>query len=441
MKNIILIVTHDLGQHLGAYGVETVQTPNIDRMASEGAIFKNSFCTSPACSPSRASIFTGRYPHNTGVLGLTHDDFLWRLYQDETHMAAYLANMGYETCLLGNWHENNRIDNVGYQKTVQRVDGAPVLTNEVAANMSHPAAADLAERADYYISQPKEKPFFLYAGFFEPHRPFSFEGCKPDSTKGCWIPPYIPQETSKQREAAEEEFSAMQGCIQRMDQAVGVILDSLDSSGIKDNTLLLFTSDHGIAMPRAKCSLYDPGIQVPLIFRGGGIPEGVCYDPIVSNIDYFPTLLDWADLPLPSNLHGSSLLPCLQGAEYTTRKAVFSEKTYHRSYDPMRCIRTERYKYIINFEFNVAYDAPTDVQEGAIYRTSIEQYTTLRPRYELYDLKADPWEQHNLAGKPEMAEVETSLKSQLTQWMTETEDPVLNGPVPSLYANAILETL
>jgi N-sulfoglucosamine sulfohydrolase len=442
-KNIILIIAHDLGQHIGPYGVETVQTPNLDRMARQGTLFENNFCVSPGCSPSRASIMTGRYPHSNGVMGLTHDDFQWRLNEDERHLAQVLFDNGYDTCLLGNWHENNRIDNVGYSTTVVRNSEGLELSEDVDKNETHPNALDLAERADFYLEQAKDwrNPFFLYAGIFEPHRPFDFKDCDPDTEKGVWIPPFIPQETEVQRAAAEQEFGGMQGCIKRMDEAIGILMQSLERTGLKDDTLVLFTSDHGMAMPRAKCSLYDPGIETPLMLWGGGVSENQRHAHLISNVDYFPTLMDWCGLPVPENMQGLSFFQTFGGGDYEPRDAVFSEKTYHRDYDPIRCIRTERYKLIVNFELNTAYDAPSDIQQGAIYRTSVEVYMGLRPRVELYDLKADPWEQENRAADPACAEVLEDLKKRLVAWMSDTADPLLDGPVQSIYNRELLKAL
>ncbi len=436
-KNIMLIVAHDLGQHIGPYGVQTVQTPNLDRMARQGVLFQNNFCVSPGCSPSRATIMTGRYPHSNGVMGLTHDDFLWRLNKDENHLAHVLAANGYNTCLLGNWHENNRIDNVGYTTTVVRNNEGLALSSDVTENVTHPNALDLADRADFYLKQTKGEanPFFLYVGIFEPHRPFNFKDCEPDTERGVWIPPYIPQETEEQRVAAEEEFGAMQGCIKRMDVAIGQLMESLERNGLKDDTLVLFTSDHGVAMPRAKCSLYDPGVETPLMFWGGGIPENKRHATLISNVDYFPTLLEWCGIPIAGKVQGRSFLPLLKNEVYEPNECIFSEKNYHRDYDPIRSIRTDRHKLIINFEFNVAYDAPSDIQQGAIYRTSVEKYMGLRPRVEFYDLDTDPWEQNNLKNHPMLS----VLKRKLLEWMKETGDPLLDGPIQSIYNREIME--
>lgn len=439
-RNVLFILAHDLGRHIGPYGVGTVHTPNLNRMAAEGTLFENNFCVSPGCSPSRAGIMTGRYPHSNGVMGLTHSDFLWRFNADETHLAQRFQDQGYDTCLVGNWHENNRIDNVGYQTVVARKDDAFSLSADTNDNAWVTTAADSVERADFYLSHMKDsdRPFFLYTGFFEPHRPFDFNDVPPDTEKGVWIPPYIPQETEEQKAAATEEFAAMQGAIRSLDDALGRLMHSLEQYGLKEETLVVFTVDHGIAMPRAKCSLYDPGIETPLILWGGGVAGNVRHKELVSNIDYFPTLLEWIGAPVPENVQGRSLLPLLEGGAYQPRTEIFAEKTYHRDYDPIRCIRTEKYKYIINFELNTLYDAPADIQKGAIFRTSVERYMPERPRYELYDLETDPWEQQNLAGRAELAAVEADLKARLVRWMKETSDPLLNGPVQSIYNREML---
>jgi N-sulfoglucosamine sulfohydrolase len=439
-KNVILIIAHDLGQHIGSYGVKTVQTPNLDRMAAQGTLFENNFCVSPGCSPSRAAIFTGRYSHSNGVMGLTHNDFLWRFNEDEKHLAQAFKENGYDTCLVGNWHENNRIDNVGYQTVVARDGDSLRLSSDMSDNAWVTAGSDSATRVDYYLSQKKDsdQPFFLYTGFFEPHRPFDFDECLPDSEKGVWIPPYIPQETDAQKATAEKEFSEIQGAVRKLDSAIGTLMQSLEKNGMKENTLVLFTSDHGIAMPRAKCSLYDPGIETPLILWGGGAPEKVRYNELISNIDYFPTLLEWVGFPIPGNVQGRSFLPLLQGGSYEPHTEIFAEKNYHRDYDPIRCIRTEKYKYIVNFELNTLYDAPSDIQKGEIFRTSVELYMPERPRIELYDLEADPWEQNNLSGNEALAEIEKELKTRLVKWMKETNDPLLQGPVQSIYNQQML---
>ncbi len=184
-------------------------------------------------------------------------------------------------------------------------------------------------------------------------------------------------------------------------------------------------------MPRAKCTLYDAGIEVALIMRLGGAGPLV-RDELVSNIDILPTLLDAAGAAPPAHIQGRSLLPLLRAEAYDARRAIFAEKTFHSYYDPMRCIRTATHKYIRNFETAFAVEVPGDIQLGAVFRSDPGRYSTDRRAIaELYDLEADPVEQHNLAGTERADAVERELSSALWDWMRETDDPLLRGPVSS----------
>jgi N-sulfoglucosamine sulfohydrolase len=164
----------------------------------------------------------------------------------------------------------------------------------------------------------------------------------------------------------------------------------------------------------------------------GGLAGGTTVGAMVSNVDVLPTLLEVTGVPLPANLHGISFLPLLRGAAAVPRDAVFAEKTFHSYYDPMRAIRTRLHKYIRNFETSFSVEVPGDVQLGRIYRTELQRYVSaVHPEVELYDLATDPLEQCNLAGQPEVAAIERDLDARLWRWMEETDDPLLEGPVPS----------
>mgnify|MGYP006281298625 FL=1 len=322
--NILLVNCHDLGQHIGPYGVPTVHTPALDRLARSGVVFTNSFCTSPGCSPSRAALFTGRYPHSTGVMGLTHGNFFWRMNDDEEHLAQLLGAAGYRTALIGGMHEHTPGEErrLGYQHLP--------ATGYQPANKVADATLSFLQ-----TQRSSETPFYLCVGLFEPHRPFDYGGAVPDRETGVTIPPYIPQDSPEACAAAEEEFAALQGAIRRVDHAIGRILDGLEQSGFGDNTVVVFTADHGLAMPRAKCSLYDPGIEVPLIIRAPSwhLEPGSRRAALVSNVDVVPTLLDALGIPIPKRIQGVSAMPCLRGVNRHVRDAVFAEKTDHRTYD------------------------------------------------------------------------------------------------------------
>lgn len=242
------------------------------------------------------------------------------------------------------------------------------------------------------------------------------------------VPSYMPDNDGSRREMA-----ALQGAIMEADRAIGRIVGALDDGGLLDDALIVFTADHGIAMPRAKCTLYDPGIEIALIMRwpGGGIGPAISSE-LVSNVDIAPTLLEITHIHAPEVLQGHSFLALLENRDYEPRASVYAEKTWHSYYDPMRAIRTQRYKLIRNFESAFAVEVPADVQEGAVFRESPQRYSRDRTApLELYDLELDPLEAVNLASIERHSGLMRELDALLWQWMADTADPLLEGPVAS----------
>jgi N-sulfoglucosamine sulfohydrolase len=429
-QNVIVITCHDLGQHITPYGVNTVHTPALERLADNGVTFVNSFCTSPGCSPSRASIFTGRYPHSTGVMGLCHGPLSWGLNSDEIHLAQLLRANGYHTALAGGWHEHN-IDDFA------RLGFAEKLTD---ASSHYVPARQVADGAENYLDRMSgsETPFFLCVGLYEPHRKFDFGGVAADASKGVFIPEYIPTDTPGRKQAALKEFSELQGAIREADKAVGRILAKVQAAGLEQNTVIIFTADHGVAMPHAKGSLYDPGIEVPLIIQAPcwGITPGQRPEGMISNVDYVPTLLEGLGIEVPNRVQGISQLSHLKGGE-PVRTEIFAEKNFHCIYDPIRCIRTNKFKYIVNFELNPQYIAPFDIAKGEIFKSIYSDYSGSRAQFELYDLN-DVWERNNLAGDEAYSEVKKELHEKLVNWMRKTADPLLQGPIKSKYFSRII---
>ncbi len=425
--HILVITCHDLGRHLGCYAIESVRSPHLDRLAADGARFERAFCTAPQCSPSRASLATGRYPHSNGVMGLTHESFDWDLYPGERHTAARLAESGYETHLFGFQHVTRQIDKLGFQHL--HVQGGDHTCSASTAS-GDTGAEDVGSAVEAFLrSARSQAPLYIEINFFEPHRPYDFGGIQPDSVAGVFVPPYLPQIPE-----AHAELAALQGSIHTVDRTIGRVLDTLEQVGLARQTLVIFSADHGLAMPRAKCTLYDPGIGIALLVRWpeGGVPAGLVVPELVSNIDVLPTMLEAAGLVPPEEVQGTSFLPLLQGAVYQPRQEIYAEKTFHSYYDPMRCVRTERYKYIRNFEAAFAVEVPGDVQLGPIFRSDPGRYSTDRSQtIEFYDLLTDPLEQHNLTGSPELKTVERELDQRLWQWMEQTQDPLLAGPISS----------
>jgi N-sulfoglucosamine sulfohydrolase len=431
--NILLVHCHDIGQFLHCYGVRTVQTPNLDRLASEGVRFARSFCTAPGCSPSRASLFTGRWPHSNGVMGLCHGSFSWDLNPGERHMAQILREAGYATSAIGIIHETSSdYRRCGYERY------EPQAWAKQATDTAIQWLGQLATQPD--------KPFFLCVGFIEPHRlPYpkpewpgalpmdsSFPGphLKPDSSLGVDVPPWL-----RDTEGTRRELAGLQGAVRHVDAQVGRLMDALRQIGLESNTLMVFTTDHGIAMPRAKCGLYDPGVQVALLMRlpnRKGWQGGIVHREMITNVDDLPTILDLAGVPIPENVQGRSFAPLLDGARYEPRREIFTEMTYHDYYDPRRAIRTETHKLIVNFSAAPAFMDPSQTWRPlSDTATPVNHAASYHPDVELYDLTSDPWEQNDVAPNPAYASVRADLLKRLYQHLVDTKDPILEGAIAS----------
>jgi arylsulfatase A-like enzyme len=425
--NILLLHCHDLGQYLNCYGVRTVQSPNLDRLASEGVLFERHFCSAPQCSPSRASIFTGRYPHSNGVMGLCHADFAWDLHAEEKHLGQVLKAAGYATAGVGVIHETRS----GSQR-------CGLDTYAAGARAADVAAATIARLTE--LARLKDKPFYLQAGCIEPHRlggrdrtkDIGFLGpdLQPDSERGIQVPGYL-----RDTEGTRTELAELQGAVRHMDAQMGRVLASLRELGLESNTLVIFTTDHGIAMPRAKCSVYEPGLQTAFILRypgRAGWHGGVRHRHLVSNVDNLPTILDLAGVPVPANVQGRSLAPLLNGASFTGREAVFGEMTYHGYYDPVRSVRTETHKLIVNFSSSPGFMDPSQSwRPRADTIVPPNHALSHHSSFELYDLSRDPFEQRDLAKDAASAVVLGEMRARLRRHMEATGDPLLAGAIPS----------
>jgi arylsulfatase A-like enzyme len=425
LPNIIFITCHDLGRHLGCYGRETIPSPNLDRLAAEGVRFANSFCTAPQCSPSRAALHTGLHAHSVGVLGLAHSPFDWYLESAAGHLVTRLHQLGYHTALFGAQHltRQARLPEMGYAY-LSGEERAPRLAQQVQAYLQEMAYQPVDHR----------QPFYLEIDFTEPHRPYDWGGATPDDSRGVKLPPYIPDHPH-----AIAEFAALQGAIRQMDEGAGMVLAALDELGLRENSLVVFTTDHGVAMPRAKCTLYDPGLETVLLMRwpAAGVVGGHVFAPLISHVDIVPTLLEALGISVPEGeLHGRSFWPLLQDRPYRPNEMIFAEKSFHTAYEPMRGLRTHTHKLILNFETGPTFDVPDDVRNGAIYPLMRDQATGHRPPVELYDLEQDPQERNNLANRPDTAGLETTLRHHLLHWMETTGDSLLAGPPKSPFYQA-----
>ena len=413
-----MITCHDIGRHIGCYGVETVHTPNIDALAAKGIRFANYFATDCVCSPSRGCILTGRYPQANGLMGLTHEPWNWRFHEGERHLAAILKDAGYATTLVGLQHVTQGDPHaLGYEKVLSE--------KRVAEETVEAAGRELAQ------ARKGGKPFFMKVGFFEVHRPFKNGK---DTEKGVAIPHYL-QDTPEIR----EDLAMFQGTIRYFDNCVGRILKALEASAVAGETLVVFTSDHGIPYPGAKWALFDPGMETPLVlYRPGTAMEGgKVLEQLMSNVDFMPTLLDLVGVDRPGNLHGYSFKRVIEGKQkQSPRREVYAQRTSHALYDNLsRCVRTERYKLIRYFEPGRSVIYPTEAvpQRVAEHVERPRRRGGRRPVVELYDLQADPHERHNLAQLAEHAQTVRHLSDKLWTWMEQVGDPLLKGPLPTPY--------
>jgi N-sulfoglucosamine sulfohydrolase len=414
MMNVLYIHTHDSGQYLQPYG-HNIPTPNLMELAQGGTLFRHAYCGGPTCSPSRAALLTGMAPHSCGMLGLAHRGF--KLNDYSQHLVQYLNGEGYETVLCGVQHEAPQAEMIGYQRILRpEKESVKDRWNSDLVN-----AGKVAE----YIREKKEGPFFLSFGMFNTHRvyPEIDEDIKPEYV----VPPFPLYDNQKNR----EDMAAYMTSARIADRCVGMVLDALKESGLEDNTLVIFTTDHGIAFPHMKCNLYDTGIRVALILKyPGNLSKGKAVDALVSHLDVFPTICDILGLTPPEWLQGKSAVPLLDGSAEKIRDEIFSEVTFHAAYQPMRCIRTERYKYIRYFD---DYDriVPANIDDGPAKSFLLENGLLDIPGEKelLFDLYHDPTERNNLVGKHEYQQVYEDLTERLHAWMVKTDDPLLKGKV------------
>ena len=412
--NILLVISHDTGRHLGSYG-RKVETPELNRIAEEGIQFDNYFCTQPQCSPSRASILTGQYGHNHGLIGLTHLGHTMK--KGVKTLPSEMKRAGYGTWLFGFFHES--IDGI-YEGEKLGYDHVVKVPGNAAEKVTDRVEKFLLERA----ASGDGSPFYASVGFEETHRPF--DNFEPDPIDRVEVPPYLP-DTKEVR----EDIARFQGSVKELDRALGRIRKVLEETQLDDNTLLIYTTDHGIAFPRAKGTLTDAGLETALIMKlpKGVERKGIRQNELLCNIDLMPTLLEFAGGEVPAGIDGKSFLPLINEESYTEREHFFCELTWHDRYHPMRGVRTAKYKYIRNFEDGPKVYLPFDIHESLSGQAVRKGYYVPNAKEELYDLEADPQEQNNLAKSSDHQLVLEELRGKVEQWMIETDDPLLSGPI------------
>jgi arylsulfatase A-like enzyme len=405
--NIIYVHSHDTGRYVQPYGHQ-VLTPNIQLLADQGITFRRAFCAAPTCSGSRAALLTGQHCHNNGMTGLAHRG--WTLNDYSQHLVHPLKAAGYNTILVGEQHISLDPNVIGYDEVIP-------LSDNYAKRVA-PSALDALRRTS--------EPFFMSVGFFETHRDFAAPTSVRDSLYS------LPPENLPDTRETRSDMAAFKESVRSLDQGIGALLNGLHDSGLADRTLVICTTDHGLAFPKAKATLLDGGIGVMMLMRGpNGFSGGRVIDSMVSHLDIYPTVCELAGIPPPGYVQGRSLMP-LVGDELTSlHEELFSEVTYHAAYEPQRAVRTNRWKYIRRFD-DRKHPVLANCDDSATKNLLIEKGwgKSEVDREQLFDLFLDPVEQRNLAGDPSSADVLVDMRSRLDRWMEETSDPIRLGPVP-----------
>ncbi|MFB6219160.1 MAG: sulfatase [Halobacteriaceae archaeon] len=426
MTNVVLVHTDDTGRYIGPYG-HGIETPALGELADDGVLFRNAYCAGPTCSPSRGALMTGSSPHSNGLVGLAHRGFEMDDYG--RHLAGYLSERGYEATLAGQQHEVDAEDRheaardtLGYDRTLRGdpdTERIPFDSDRTRRDLAN------AARAAEYVREA-DGPFFLSLGLYNTHQPMPLDQ---DIVDPGGVQPPAPMPDVP---PVREEMAGYHVLARYVDRCVGRVVGALREAGRLEETLVVFTTDHGIPFPRMKCNLFDGGIGVSLVAR---FPEGAgvdahTQDALVSNVDFFPTLCEYLGLDEPGWVEGESVMPVVRGEADSVRDEVFSEVTYHAAYEPKRCVRTDRYKYIRRYGDYEGYVLPnTDPGPMKSFMLDAGFFEGTPPAEALYDCHHDPNEANNLVEDPGYADVLADLRGRLDSWMERTDDPLLDGPV------------
>jgi len=412
--NIILIIADDQSQaDLGAYGHPTIQTPNLDQMAAQGMRFDQAFLTASSCSPSRCSMITSRYPHNTGA-----EQLHWPLPKEQTTVSELLRQKGYWTAAAGKWHLGDEVRD--------RFD----LILEMEISKGTTSGAD--DWLTLLKERPADRPFFLWLAAWDSHRPF-MEGPLPvhHQPKDVVLPRYYPA-----TDLYLQDFAAYYDEISRFDENVGRVLQELERQKIADNTVVIVVADNGRPFARDKTTLYDSGVKTPfIVYWPSKIKPGQVCRSIISTIDIAPTFLALAGAVPPPSFQGKSLVPLLEQPDTPFREFAFSERNWHDFEDHGRSVRSARYRYIRNDYNDLPATPSADTvyhktwwelvrlfEQGALNEAQSRPFLAPRPPEELYDLENDPQELVNLATRSGYEELLQRHRNALERWITETDD-------------------
>ncbi len=475
-RNVLFIITDDESPTLGCYGDTCAVSPAIDAIAADGMVFRNAFATTASCSASRSVVLSGLHNHRNGQFGHQHHYHKFASFDDVISLALprVMQRAGYRTGQIGKYH----------------VAPEEVYHFETYLHGNGRNAVAMADASKEFITDTKdERPFFLYFATTDPHRGGGVDKSSPLPLKpnlfgnranhGSYpgvkevhfdpadviVPSFLPDTPETRSELAQY----YQSC-SRIDQGIARLVQILKDADLYDKTLIVFTSDHGMAFSGGKTTVYEGGLHVPMVVRDPYVEErGVDSDALISHVDITPTLLDFAggldhEKNAPKNMldarnywkkkglspmdnrdggmpldhyHGKSWLDVLAHPDRPHHHEIFASHTFHeiQMYYPMRVIRDNKYKLIWNIAHPLPYPFASDLWAASSWQAqlakgpeapygnmTVDRYVH-RPEFELFDIEADPNETHNLAGSSGHQELLKEYQAKLKAAQKEFDDP------------------
>jgi N-sulfoglucosamine sulfohydrolase len=430
--NVVLIIADDVSPDFSCFGGQ-VATPHIDGLAAGGVRFDNAYVTASSCSPSRNSMITGRYPHNTGA-----PELHMNLPEGQFMFPQALKEAGYYTVLSGKWHMGEAT-----RPAFDLLDAAHYPDDPTGA----------VNWIQILQERPKDQPFFLWYSAFDAHRPWEADAeTTPHDPATLNLPVGIPDTP-----ISRADFASYCDEVRRFDRYVGAVVAELKAQGVFENTLILLLADNGRPFPRSKTTLYDNGMKTPLVVHWpeGKFQSGTVSDSLVSSIDIAPAILEAAGLPLAPQLQGHSLLPICREPELETREFVFGERNWHVQRGCGRLVRQGDWIYMRDYtpgsySFQMvnhkdgAYAELLRLQaEGKLSAVQAEVFSTDRPEELLFNVAEDPDQLNNLAANPEHKQTLQALRRALENWQARTGDsiPELEQMTPDRHDRVSYERL
>lgn len=414
--NFVFIVTDDISPNdLAVYGNAFVPTPNLQRMADNGLVFDNAYLTISSCSPSRCSMITGRYPHNTGA-----PELHTRLPNDQRTFVQQLQQAGYHTVLSGKNHMGQAAE-LGFDEQSD----------------SRPAGSE--KWVQHLQNRPQDQPFFCWFASHDAHHAFTINDQAPMfSPEDIQVPPMM-YDGPGTRDMLCGYFHE----VARTDYYVGQVLDELQKQNLTDRTYVIYCSDNGRPFPRCKTYLYESGIQTPLLITGPGVTSGRT-ESLVSSIDFSATILDLAGVTIPDTIQGRSFRPVLSDPRAVTRQVAFAERNWHVFQNHARAVRCGDWLYIRNafperhnlsgesatFRYAAVKELWQAAADGRLPPHVALLTKPQQPAEMLFNVVDDPHQFHNLAQNSDHRQQLQQMQRLLDSWVQATGDSVPANPTP-----------